>query len=183
MDANQANWIKTLRLLTDDENDILFAKMMYAGEFSGMTDISDELCEIGSDLTDAHMTPEIPVIPITEVQSNLQDYISGKRYHIVHSDRSVYLTGKWATTHDMRNSWIFSTNSLDKAHITAAWHYCHETDKLAAKGIDKPILIIDSHTGTYVDISDEAVYNAHNAAKIVIAAEEAFYAECGITLS
>jgi len=123
---------------------------------------------------------QIGSIRMNEIQSNLYGEITAKRYHIVHFDRSVYVPGESAKGYDLTNSWIYSTNDLNDAHTVAAWHYADRADEMAQKGIDKPILIIDAETASYVDISDEAVYAAHNAAKIANLAEEALYREIGM---
>ena len=123
---------------------------------------------------------QIGSIRMNEIQSNLYGEITAKRYHIVHFDRSVYLSDEWSKGYDLTNSWIYSTDDLKDAHTTAAWHYVLRADELAQMGIDKPILIIDAETASYVDISDDAVYHAHNAQKIANLAEAALYREIGM---
>lgn len=125
----------------------------------------------------------IDAIQVNEVQSNLMAVITGKRYHVVYTDRSVFLPAEWVKAHkeyDMTNSWIYSTDYLTDADRVAAWHYAGKADFFAQNGIDNPVRIIDSETQSYVDITDDAVLFAHEEAKRYNLEEARVYAEMGM---
>ena len=101
-------------------------------------------------------------IHVNEIPPNLSASINAKRYHVVLTDRKMFVAGqKWAEGYDLTNSWIYSTNDLNDANRVAAWHYVSDKAIGEEYGIDHPVRIIDTQTGTYLDIKDDFILKVY----------------------
>lgn len=105
-------------------------------------------------------------ITVNEIPENLSEQIAANRYHVVYTDRKMFVAGQtWAEGYDLSNSWIFSTNDPDQAFRGASYHYVRNTAKAEEYGIDQPVKVVDTQTGTYVIIPDDYILKAYQEDK------------------
>lgn len=102
-------------------------------------------------------------IVINEAPTNLIPELIDKRFHVVYTDRKMFVAGQsWTEGYDLTNSWIFSTNNIKSAHRIAAEHYVHSMGYNLPDSMIHPVLLIDSETGTYLDIDDNEILFVYN---------------------